>query len=224
MWFDVLIRVWVNHFCWKIRACVCVGVLWVVRVRSGADQKTRQLGSCLGLYVYLGRLYQRFSISLSLTLSFLVTLHLIRRTIQCIAELGEDNGLLTRSVQRWFWAWQCSPTENCVVLLQGFNFFSLFNYVSALNLKITHPSSVLDGMPVANPISPAEEVAGFQYLRRQCGNTCPEYWQLKGSFFIFFFWRTEKHWKPGYMVSCRTVQGQKKCAKRQGKPAPDRAR
>jgi hypothetical protein len=49
------------------------------------------------------------------------------------------------------------------------------NYVSALNLKIK--SSVLDSMPVANTMSPAGEVAGFQYLRRRCGKTCPEYWQ-----------------------------------------------
>jgi hypothetical protein len=27
------------------------------------------------------------------------------------------------------------------------------------------------------------------------------------------FWRIEEHWKPGCMVSCRTVQGRKRCAK-----------
>jgi hypothetical protein len=47
---------------------------------------------------------------------------------------------------------------------------------------------------------------------------------VKNSRMLFFFWRTEEHWKLVCMVSCRTVQGQKRCAKRQVKPAPDRAR
>jgi hypothetical protein len=27
-----------------------------------------------------------------------------------------------------------------------------------------------------------------------------------------------EHWKPGCMVSCKTVQGRNKCARRQAKP------
>jgi hypothetical protein len=47
-------------------------------VGSGANQKTRQLGSCSGLHAYFGWLCQCFSISLSLTFFFFsdnTTLH-----------------------------------------------------------------------------------------------------------------------------------------------------
>jgi hypothetical protein len=58
--------------------------------------------------------------------------------------------------------------------------------VSALKLKIERPSSVLDGMPVANTMFPAEEVARFQYLRWQCGKHLSIILAIKGSFFTFF--------------------------------------
>ncbi len=34
---------------------------------------------------------------------------------------------------------------------------------------------------------------------------------------LHFYWRIEKHWKPGCMVSCKIVQGQKRCVKTNAK-------
>jgi hypothetical protein len=59
-----------KSFLLKDQSVVCVSVLWVVRVGSGADQKSRQLESCSGVHAYLGWLCQCFSIFLSLTLFF----------------------------------------------------------------------------------------------------------------------------------------------------------
>ncbi len=41
------------------------------------------------------------------------------------------------------------------------------------------------------------------------------------TFSSIFFWRTEEHWKLGCMVSCRTVQGRERCAKREVEPASE---
>ncbi len=63
---------------------------------------------------------------------------------------------LRNFVGRWLWAWQCSPAENYVVLLQGLIFFLPFDSVSTINLK--NPRSLVpDGMPVF----PVWEVLGL---------------------------------------------------------------
>ncbi len=131
---------------------------------------------------------------------------------------------LTSSVRSWFRAWQCSPAENCVVLPQGFKFFALFDFVYSINVKINLPPQCLvvcqwlqlKSIPGRFPVSNPE--GGFQDDHAEIGNK--EHRQN----ILCFFWRTDEHWKQGCMVSCRTVQGRKRCAKRHAKPALDRAR
>lgn len=61
---------------------------------------------------------------------------------------------LKSSVSRLLWAWQCSPMENYVVLLQGFNLFSLLDFVLCVVhiKKKVSSSSWLDGMPVVKAL------------------------------------------------------------------------
>jgi hypothetical protein len=137
-------------------------------------------------------------------------------------EIRGANYPLTSSVRRWFRAWRCSPAENCVVLPQGFKKISLFDFVPRVNLKITSNFSVPGAMPTFNATFPAGEVV-VQYLRLQCKTCAQDIGNAEQQNVVRFSWRTV-HWKPACIVSCRTVQGWKRCAKRQAKPAPDRAR
>lgn len=119
------------------------------------------------------------------------------------------------SSRRLLWAWQCSPTKNCVVLLQGFLIFSLFDFVSPLNLKTKPPSSAPDGVPVVSFIFSAREVLWsnlFHNAKRLCKTLVMK--DIQGLSFTFFEVHKE-HWKP--------MQGWKRHAKRQAKSAPDRA-
>ncbi len=52
----------------------------------------------------------------------------------------------------FLWAWQCSPTKNCVVPIDGIKFFSLFNFVYVINLKNKSCSLVPNGMLVVSAV------------------------------------------------------------------------
>ncbi len=61
--------------------------------------------------------------------------------------------LKSKFVYRCFlWAWQCSPTKNCVVPLHCINYFSLFNFVYVINLKNKSCSLVPNGMLVVSGV------------------------------------------------------------------------
>ncbi len=59
--------------------------------------------------------------------------------------------------------------ENSVVLPQGFKFFVLFDFVSAIKLKNKHLASISDCMPVARATTPT----GLQ------GRSCVQYVPLE---------------------------------------------
>ncbi len=83
---------------------------------------------------------------------------------------------------------------------------------------------MFDGVPMVSSASPAGVVVVGPVPAPAMQNMCPKHWQWRSAERSSLFWRTEEHWKPGCMVSCRTAQGRKRYAKRQAKPAPDRAR
>jgi hypothetical protein len=73
------------------------------------------------------------------------------------------------------------------------------------------------GMPMVSATFPAGEVVE-SIPRLQCKSCAQNIGNEETAEEL------QEHWKPGCTVSCRTVQGLKKrCAKRQAKPATDRA-
>jgi hypothetical protein len=66
LWSDVLIHIWVNHFCWKIRACVCVKVFYEL-LEWGLVQIGR-LGSSDTAWVCMRTLAGCINVSLVLSL------------------------------------------------------------------------------------------------------------------------------------------------------------
>jgi hypothetical protein len=74
---------------------------------------------------------------------------------------------------------------------------------------------MFDGILVVSITILAWEVVG-SILGPTMQNMCPECWQWRTT-------RIEEHWELGCMVSYRTMQGWKRCAKTQMKPTPNKA-
>ncbi len=106
----------------------------------------------------------------------------------------------------------------------GFKFFFPFWLCLLNKSENKSPSSVPGGMSVVTAKISAGEVPGFKPWGGVSGWSCRNWQQRTSTEHSVLFWRTDEHWKQGCMVSCRTVQGRKRCAKRHAKPALDRAR